>query len=338
MKREIDCLIAAGSESLVGPQYLAASTILALAKSIAVQGRKTAILVIDPDLDPGLVTRDESNGISIYRSARPVSTLPALSAALGRPRILVLPNQLLAYGILHTPGLDATIWLGEDDLERLGDRLLDRSISTSIRFWADSGFVAAVARRLIQHPVEVMAPPLGPVHGQASLPSPDPACIAVVGARPRDGIALTLSLAGQRKDLRFLVLDWPYLRADARRQFFARAADCGNIDWRRPEGPAALLAALAEAGVILVPAMQPIGHRDWICQMRLAGRSLLGSDLGALPDLIGQHDRILPAATSSDLWQPHLDRLRTLPVKVAPVGGLTSAYDDVARQFLAGRP
>ena len=334
----IDCLVAAGTEELAGPQYLAASTILALAKTMAAQDGRAAILVIDPALDPGVVTRDDSDGIDIYRTARPQSTLPALSAALSRPRILVLPNQLGAYDILQTPGLDATIWLGEDDLSLLGDQLLNQGVSAASRFWADSGYVAQAAQRLLQQPVEAIPPPLGPTVDRQSLPSPDPARIAVVGARPRDGIALTLSLASRRKELRFLVLDWPYLKADARQQFFARAAECGNIDWRRPERPATLLTAIAEAGVILVPAMEATGHRDWICQMRLAGRSLLGSDLGALPALIGEPDRILPASAPPDRWLERLDRLRDKAAIPPAAADLASAPDDITRRFLAARP
>jgi hypothetical protein len=334
MKREIDCLIATGSESLAGPQYLANSTIFALAKTLAIQGRKTAILVLDEELDPALVARDESDGIMIYRSAMPGSTLPALSDALGRPRILLLPNQLGAYDLLQTPGLDMTIWLGEDDLVQLGDRW----VTMPLRFWADSRHVAVMAQRLTQQPVATIVPPLGPAADPQTLPPADPACIAVVGARPRDGIALIFALARQRQDLRFRVIDWPRLTPATRRQVFAHAADCGNIDWRRPEEPAALLVALAEAGVILIPAMEPIGHRDWIRQMRLAGRSLLGSDLGAVADLIGQHDRILPAGASLDQWLQHLDRLRLLPAKAATVADLTSSCDDIAGQFLADLP
>jgi hypothetical protein len=340
MKREIDCLIAAGTEDLAGPQYLASSTVFALAKAMTAQGRKTGILVIDADLDPSHVSRDESADIVIYRSAKPVSTLPALSAALGQPRLLLLPNQLEAYAILQTPGLDATIWLGEDDLALLGDRWM----SAPHRLWADSAYVAAVAKRLTQCPVQVVAPPLGPAAGQGSLPSPKANCLAVVGARPRDGLALTLSLAKRRSDLHVIVVDWPRLSATARQAFFTRAADCGNIDWRRPDGPAALLTAVAEAGVILVPAMEPIGHRDWICQMRLAGRSFLGSDLGAVPDLLGNRQRILPASSSPDLWLQHLDRLRHLPttLQASPAGAslaseanLTTSYDSIVSRFLA---
>jgi hypothetical protein len=333
MKREIDCLIAAGTEDLAGPQYLASSTVFALAKAMTAQGCKTGILVIDPDLDPSHVSRDENEDVVIYRSAKPVSTLPALSAALGRPRLLILPNQLDAYAILQTPGLDATIWLGEDDLTLLGNRWM----SAPHRLWADSAYVAAVAQRLTQSAVEIISPPLGPTAGPGSLPSPKINCLAVVGARPRDGLALVLSLAKQRSDLHVIVVDWPRLTATARQAFFTRAADCGNIDWRRPDGPAALLNAVAEAGVILIPAMEPIGHRDWICQMRLAGRCLLGSDLGAVPALIGNRQQILPASAPPDLWLQHLDRLRHLPVTTIPAAdnGLTTRCDIIVARFLA---
>lgn len=335
MKREIDCLIAAGTEESIGPQYLATSTILTLAKALAVTGRKTAILVIDPALDPGLVARDDSDGIVIYHSARPISTLPALSVALGRPRILILPNQLVAYDVVQTPGLDATIWLGEDDLKPLGERW----VSAPFHLWADSRYVADVAGQLTQRPVETVPPPLGPTLDRDALPPADPTCIAVVGARPRDGIALTLSLARQRRDLRFIVADWPRLTTTARQQFFALAASCGNIDWRRPEGPTALLAAVATAGVILVPAMEPIGHRDWICQMRLAGRCLLGTDVGALPDLIDNPDRILPATTPAALWLQHLDRLRQATRTTAPAAdSLISSCEAIAARFLSEMP
>lgn len=330
MQREIDCLIAGGTENPAGPQHLTASTILALAQRLTARGCRTAILTIDRDIDPALVARDSSDGIDIYRSAQPRSTLPALSFALGQPRLLILPHQLATYDVLQTPGLEATWWLGEDDLGVLAEHWLQ----TAPRLWADSDHVAAVASRLTGRAIEAVMPPLGSSPDHASLPAGDSACIAVVGARPRDGIALTLSLARLRPDLRFLVIDWPRLTPKERHQFFAQAADCGNIDWRRPDGPAALIAALTEARVILVPAMEPIGHRDWICQMRRAGRHMLGSDLGAVPSLIGDADRILPAGAPAETWLREIDRLRRLPATADIVSHADRGYDVIAERFL----
>ena len=62
--------------------------------------------MIDPAVDPALVLRDSSDGIDIYRNAQPRSTLPALSFALGQPRLLLLPqrNQLGASLVLQASG------------------------------------------------------------------------------------------------------------------------------------------------------------------------------------------------------------------------------------------
>ncbi len=305
MTREIDYLIATGTEDLTGPQFLATTTILDLATSLSARKQRTAILVVDPALDPALVTREDSDGIAIYRSAQPISTLPALSLALGQPRILVLPNQLAAYDLLQTPGLDVVAWLGEDDLAALNDR----GVTVPLTFWADSTYVGEIARRLTQRPVEIVPPPLGPGVG-STMVRPDINCVAMVGARPRDGIALILNLARRRRDLRFIIVEWPHLSSRQRQQLFVLAAGCGNIDWRRPDGPASLIAALSEAGVILVPAMQPIGHRDWICQMQQLGRPFLASDLGALPDLISTQEQLLSAGAGADDWLQRLDLLR----------------------------
>jgi len=310
--RQIDCLIAAGTAVPQGPQYLASSTVLAVAKALAAAGSKTAILVLDPALDPASVTRESQDGITIFLSSQPVSTLPALRYAMGGPRILVLPNQLATYRLLQTPGLDAVIWLGEDDLAQLGQQ----SLVAALHFWADSDYVAAMAASLLQLPVTAVTPPPGPAiadnSGNGTIIA-QPNCVAAVGARPRDGIALTLALAERRRDLRFIVVDWPYLAETERQHVFARAARCGNIDWRRPDSPAALIAALLEAAVILVPAQQPIGHRDWIGHCRRAGRPLLGSDLGALPALIGAGGRLLAPTATPALWLEQLDALRQQP-------------------------
>jgi len=315
--RQIDCLIVTGEAAPQGPQYLASSTVLTLAKACAVTGSKTAILAIDPALDPALVDRDLQDDITIFRSSQPVSTLSALSYALGGPRILILPNQLAAYRPLQTPGLDAVIWLGEDDLVQLGQQ----SLAATLRFWADSDYVATAAASLLQLPVTAILPPPGPAvtaNGDSDTVIARPNCVAVVGARPRDGIALVLALAEQRRDLRFLVVEWPYLTETERQHVFARAAQSGNIDWRRPDSPASLIGALLEAAVILAPVQQPIGHRDWILQCRRAGRHLLGSDFGALPALIGAGDRLLAPTAPPACWLQALDRLRHLPVTPGP--------------------
>ncbi|HWU00486.1 MAG TPA: hypothetical protein VN229_22810 [Terriglobales bacterium] len=311
--RQIDCLIVTGTAAPQGPQYLASSTVLALAKACAAAGNKTAILAIDPLLDPALVDRDLQDGITIFRNSQPVSTLSALSYALGGPRVLILPNQLAAYRPLQTPDLDAVIWLGEDDLAQLGQQ----SLAAALRFWADSDYVAAAAASLLQLPVTAIVPPLGFAltdNGGGDIVIARPNCVAVVGARPRDGIALVLALAEQRRDLRFLVIDWPYLTETERQHVFARAARIGNIDWRRPDSPAALIGALLEAAVILAPVQQPIGHRDWIQHCRRAGRHLLASDLGALPALIGAADRLLAPTAAPASWLQQIDQLRQMPV------------------------
>jgi hypothetical protein len=329
MTRQIDCLLATGSEVLAGPQFLAPSTILALALHLVSRGQRTAILVIDPALDPALVSREESDGVIIYRSAEPISTLPALSLALGGPRILLLPNHLASYDPLQVPALDLVAWLGEDDLAFLADR----GVTAPIRFWADSRYVAGIAGGLLQA-VRPMAPPAGP-RSSAIAPSPDPTSIAVVGARPRDGIALTLALARRRRDLRFVIVEWPRLSPGQRRQVFALAQDCGNIDWRRPDGPGDLLAALATAQVILVPAQRPIGHRDWIRQMQGLGRHLLVSDQGALPDLIAVPDCILPATAAPDIWLRHLDPLRRTTCPPALATATEAGLREIADAWLS---
>ncbi|HVJ40765.1 MAG TPA: hypothetical protein VM639_04680 [Dongiaceae bacterium] len=334
MARQIDYLIASGPAVPGGPQYLASSTILALAKGIGARGSRAAILVIDPTLDPGAVARGDSEGVAVFRTSQPVSTLPALSLALGGPRILVLPNQLAAYDLLRLPGLDALAWLGEDDLAPLGRQLP----VAPMQYWGDSGYVADLAGALLQQPVAPVAPPSGPASVAAIASRPD--TIAVMGARPRDGIALTLALAAARRDLRFIVIDWPRLGETERQDFFARAARCGNIDWRRPDGPAALLEGLLEAAVILVPAQQPIGHRDWVDHCRRCGRHLLGSDLGALPALIGADGETLPPTAPPARWLERLDHLR-MQVAAAehrPGGGLATPVDLILDRLMAPSP
>jgi hypothetical protein len=340
---QTDCLIAAGTAVPQGPQFLSGSAVLAIAKALAAQQQKTAVLAIDPALDPALVTRDAVGDIAIFRTSQPVSSLPALSYALGggrhdrdqhgghqrgAPRILVLPNQLAAYKLLQTPGLNGVVWLGEDDLAQLGQHIL----AAPLRFWADSGYVASVAAGLLQQPVTAVAPPHGPTAaGNVLIPQPN--CVAVVGARPRDGIALTLVLAEQRRDLRFIVIDWPYLTDTERQHVFARAARCGNIDWRQPDSPATLIGALLEAAVILVPAQQPIGHRDWIVQCQRAGRPLLASNIGALPELIAGGGELLPPGAPAADWLQRLDALRRQPpMPIAEMGN--DPLDEIVQRFL----
>jgi len=330
IKRDIDCLIATGTANLAGPQYLTTSIILTLAKNLVAWGRKTAILVIDPSVDPALVARDESEGITIFRTAEPVSTLPALSFGLGRPRILLLPNHLADYNLLQTPGLDITIWLGEDDLAPLAARW----VTAPVRLWAESQHVADHAARLLQRAVPYLPPPVAPPRGLNHAES-DRNAVAVVGARPCDGIALTLALARERQDLRFIVIDWPRLDEAERQQFFALAAAAGNIDWRRPDNPGALLTALAGARVLMIPAMVPIGHRDWIHQMRQAGWPLLGSDLGAIPALIGDQGQVLPPGAPPALWLQQIDRLRRATVIANP--GPSSSFDVITTHLLADK-
>jgi hypothetical protein len=206
-----------------------------------------------------------------------------------------------------------------------------------VTFWADSPYVAGSAAGLLQQRVTPVAPPAGPGLG-AATPPPEAGCVAVVGARPRDGIALTLELARRRRDLRFRIIEWPRLSSSQRHQVFALAHDCGNIDWRRPDGPGDLLAALATAQVILVPAQRPLGHRDWIAQMRRLGRHLLVSDLGALPDLVTAPDQVLSAQAAPEIWLRQLDRLRQTAAPSTASGAIGSSFGQIADRLLTAGP
>jgi len=297
-------LIATGPAAPTGPQFLPASSVIALARTLTELGQAAAILTIDPAADPALVGREMSDGIAVFSSALPVSSLPALRAALGYPRVLCLPNLLAAYGLKKTRGLALSAWLGEDDLAVLaGGRLPEET-----GFLADSAYVAAAAAGLTQQPVSLLVPPLVRVATDA-LPAPRPDCVAVIGARPVDGIELVLRMAAARRDLKIIIAEWPVLGDDDRGRFFASAMSCGNIDWRRPTSPAALVAILAEARIVLAPAMLPVGHRDWVSQACRLGRPLLRSHHIALSDSADGIDRIVAAHAPLSDWLDELDRL-----------------------------
>ena len=313
-------LIAAGPLTQSGPQFISASSCLALARALADLGHRSAILAIDPQVDPARVEHETSDGIPVFFSALPASTLPALRIAIGQPRVLVLPNLLTAYGATRTYGLDLTAWLGEDDLASLADRPLpDHPL-----LLADSPAVAATAARLTQQPVPVLTPPLTEI---SSISEPDrrvrptgAPVIAVIGARPVDGIDLVLRLALQRRDLRFVVIEWPQIDDDSRIRLFEVAASCGNIDWRRPASPAALVESLTEATVILAPAMQPVGHRDWQARAGRLGKPVLRSHFiseGFAGGLFGNTEQSVSADAPIAVWQGALEKL----LSVAASGG-----------------
>lgn len=330
MTISVHWLIAAGPLTQGGPQFVPPSSSLALARALTDLGHPSAILAIDPRTDPARVERETSNGIPVFFSALPVSTLPALRVAIGQPRVLVLPNLLTAYGATTTHGLDLTAWLGEEDLAPLAERPLpDRPL-----LLADSPHVATVAARLTQQLVPVLTPPLTAVSRspKPELPigSTAPSVIAVIGARPVDGIDLALRLAMRRQDLRFIIIEWPLIHDDRRTRLFGMAARCGNIDWRRPASPAALAEILMEATAILAPAMQPVGHRDWQAQAGRLGKPLLHSHFLAglfddteqsvsadapIADWLGALEKILSVATSGAEGSR---RARPSPMELTP--------------------
>ncbi|TXH35126.1 MAG: hypothetical protein E6Q98_16430 [Rhodospirillaceae bacterium] len=312
MTISVDWLIATGSRTQSGPQFIAASSSLALARALTDLGHKSAILAIDRQADPARVEREISDGIPVFFSALPASTLPALRIAIGQPRVLVLPNLLTAYGATRTYGLDLTAWLGEDDLACLAERHLP----DDPLLLADSPAVAATAARLTQQAVPVLTPPLTEIPG---LSGPDrrirpaaSAVVAVIGARPVDGIDLVLCLALQRRDLRFIVVEWPQIDEGSRARLFEAAASCGNIDWRRPASPAALVESLMEATVILAPAMQPVGHRDWQAQAGRLGKPVLRSHFSGehfIGELFGNAEQSVSADATIADWQGALEKI-----------------------------
>ncbi|MET1025952.1 MAG: hypothetical protein ABWY00_02195 [Dongiaceae bacterium] len=297
-------LIATGPAAAMGPQFLPASSVIGIARALADLGQPAAILAIDPQGDPALVDRQVSDGVPVFSSPLPVSTLPALRAALGYPRLLCLPNLLAAYGLMKTRGLMLSAWLGEDDLALLANGRLPEEAC----FFADSAYVAGAAAGLTQQPVSLLVPPLVRV-ATDSLPTRQSRCVAVIGARPADGIEMVLRLAAARRDLKVIIAEWPVLDDDSRGRFFATAMACGNVDWRRPADPSALVAILAESCLVLAPVMLPIGHRDWIAQARRLGRPLLGSHHVAACDAAEASDRILAADAPLGDWLGALDHL-----------------------------
>jgi hypothetical protein len=313
-------LIAAGPLTQGGPQFISASSCLALARALTDLGHQSAILAIDSQIDPARVEREASDGIPVFFSALPVSTLPALRIAIGQPRVLVLPNLLTAYGATRTYGLALTAWLGEEDLASLAERRLpDHPL-----LLADSPAVAATAARLTQQAVPVLTPPLTAVPDfsgpdRAIRPAAS-AIIAAIGARPVDGIDLVLRLALQRRDLRFIIIEWPQIDESSRARLFEAAAGCGNIDWRRPASPATLVESLVEASVILAPAMQPVGHRDWHAQACRLGKPVLRSHFISdcfAGELFGNAEQSVSADATIAVWQGALEKL----LSVAAGGG-----------------
>ncbi len=317
-----DWLLAAGEAVQHGPQFLAASTILAIAQALTDLGHRAAILASDPGHDPMLVGREtidretigretmsgEAAGeVTVFRSARPAATLPALQVALGGPQVLCLPNQLEAHGLTRTPGLPLVAWLGEDDLPHLAMRRLPgRPV-----LLADSRPVAKVTETLTQQQVPVLTPPLtqtGIDCASVASAGGTPPSIATIGARPRDGIELVLQLAALRRDLRFIICEWPLLEDDVRATLFAAAHASGNVDWRRPANPSALTTVLAEADLILAPAAQLTGHRDWLMQAARLGRPVLRSDLIETGGAIAQNEHIVPAGAPVAAWLEALQR------------------------------
>jgi hypothetical protein len=311
MVEECDWLLATGEAAQRGPQFLAASSILAIARALADLGQRAAILAVDPNQDPALVARDSNEGVPIFFTSRPAATLPALRVAIGCPRVLCLPNQLDTYDLTRTEDLPLTVWLGEDDLASLAVRRLPGRPC----LLADSATVARAAARLTRQPVPILTPPL--TQTDIVAPPASAAGIAVIGARPQDGIELVLQLAAQRRDLRFIIAEWPILEDESRAALFASALASGNIDWRRPANPSALAAIVAEAALVLAPAMRPTGHRDWLMQAARLGRPVLRSDLvdgtglgdhpGAGDDPGTKARQAVPADASVTVWLQALE-------------------------------
>lgn len=295
-----------------------------LMRALAARDVEPALLCRDPQASGVQVRSHDALGFPVFRASEPAAAAPALAVA-GEVDALVLleGGDGALVGACGGLALPVLVWLTRPLTARP-----PAALPPTLRLLADGPAVAAAATGWFGRTPAILA-----------LPAPR---LSVVSSRehallldptPAGGIEIAFALAAARPQVRFVVAETEPLSAGWREACFARAARCGNIDWR---SAGSLPAGLASARVLLAPAMAPDADPWPLRAAQAAGVPALATRHGALPDALGDAGSLVAPDASTETWLAAFDALWRDAARYAPACARQAAVtaDAVAAHLL----
>jgi glycosyltransferase involved in cell wall biosynthesis len=228
-----------------------------------------------------LLTHDESLGYLVLRSDAPEHALPQAAATWDASVVVVQSGMALLpmIGSSLASGRSTVVYLHNVETHQLAGNLAP---DPSLLYLANSTFTAERWRALYGIDCAVVPPVVAPDRCIAHQVGTK---VLFVNPTPIKGVEIMFALAQACPELQFLVVESWSLDERWRVYCQQRAAQLGNIEWRGPAHD--IREVFAQSCVLLMPSVWEESFGRTAIEAQLNGLPVLGSNRGALPQLIG---------------------------------------------------
>lgn len=278
-----------------------------LCRAIREIGAEAAVLcgrsLTGDDTQDGLTSSDDSLGYLVLRTGSPTQALPMAAAAWGADVIVVQSGTALAPMVAASlaTGRPTAVYLHNVETHQLAGNLVAHP---SLLYLANSDFTAARWRALYGIDCAVIPPVIAP---EPYLADTEGDKVLFINPTPIKGVEIMFALAAACPELPFLVMESWDIEPNWRAYCQARAAQLGNIEWRRPSRD--MREVFGQSRVLLMPSVWEESFGRTAVEAQLNGLPVLASRRGALPQLVGEGGLVLdPHAPIAD-WAQALRRL-----------------------------
>lgn len=285
------------------PDYYSAPnrTVLELCQYLALAGHEPLVFSGKRSVKGKKILRDDNLGFPVYRSSHPDKSIAALLTTI-LPDIVVLVGRNLTSLIRIVSKMDfpVAVWLFEAEYHRFDGLVFD----AAIKFLATSSFVSEQAQIFLGIPVEVV-PPF--IKEQGEVRSDPGNQVLFFNPTRRKGIELTFKIAIEHPDIRFTIVETCSFSDDWRQYCYTQAAQCGNIDWRKPV--INMVELYRQARLMLVPSICEEGFCRGVTEAQRFGIPVLASDRGFLPTNVGKGGATLDLHEPLSTWLEEFERI-----------------------------
>jgi hypothetical protein len=272
--------------------------LLDLLRALAARDTEPALLCRDASAIGPRVVRHDGHGFPLFSAADPAVAAAPLAAA-AEAAALVLLEGADGRLIASCGGVAAPVfaWFGRPIAARPAAPL-----APGVTLLADGPELAAAVGAWYGAAVTIL-----PLPAPRLTRAPTREQVLFLDPRPAGGIEILFALAAARPRTTFIVAEAEALPDAWRSVCFARAARCGNLDWR--SGVGALPSLLARARLLLAPDLAPDADPWAIRAAQAAGIPALAARHGVLPEALGAAGLLVDPYAASELWLAAFDRL-----------------------------
>ena len=250
----------------------------------------------------GRLVRDENNGYPVFRTSEPLAVLD-LAVSTIRPDVVIVQRGKIRHLAEALCALDVPVlvYLHNAEFDAMSDGYPS---DNRILYIANSTFTANAFRQAFGLPALVLPPLVDPARYRTESRRET---VTFVNPIPIKGLDIAISLAETRPDIPFLFVEsWP-LTTRQRRGLSQRIKHCRNVTL--VERTQDMRSIYARTRLLLVPSIWNEAWGRVVTEAQICGIPVLASDVGGLPEAVGNGGLVVnPTAPLSD-WADELGRL-----------------------------